>query len=68
MLQCTEDSHADKQWLIQATSLMTDVAAAVNEFKRRKDLGMLADLNLFYCNQILLLEFDLKNVSYNLRY
>ncbi|KAG8196563.1 hypothetical protein JTE90_003576 [Oedothorax gibbosus] len=38
LLKCTEDSHADKQWLIQATNLMTDVAAAVNEFKRRKDL------------------------------
>ncbi|GFR28534.1 dynamin-binding protein [Trichonephila clavata] len=38
LLKVTEDSHPDKQWLIQATSLMTDVASAVNEFKRKKDL------------------------------
>ncbi|XP_015929681.1 rho guanine nucleotide exchange factor 38 isoform X2 [Parasteatoda tepidariorum] len=38
LLKCTEDNHPDKQWLMQATTLMTDVAAAVNEFKRRKDL------------------------------
>ncbi|GIY80564.1 dynamin-binding protein [Caerostris darwini] len=38
LLKVTEDSHPDKQWLMQATNLMTDVASAVNEFKRKKDL------------------------------
>ncbi|XP_055933569.1 dynamin-binding protein-like [Argiope bruennichi] len=38
LLKVTEDSHPDKQWLLQATNLMTDVASAVNEFKRKKDL------------------------------
>ncbi|CAL1281416.1 unnamed protein product [Larinioides sclopetarius] len=38
LLKVTEDSNPDKQWLLQATNLMTDVASAVNEFKRKKDL------------------------------
>ncbi|GFT34885.1 dynamin-binding protein [Nephila pilipes] len=38
LLKVTEDGHPDKQWLMQATGLMTDVASAVNEFKRKKDL------------------------------
>ncbi|GIY49775.1 dynamin-binding protein [Caerostris extrusa] len=33
LLKVTEDSHPDKQWLIQATNLMTDVAI----FKYRKE-------------------------------
>lgn len=39
--QSTEDSHPDKVHLHQALDGMTDVAAAINEFKRRKDLGKL---------------------------
>ncbi len=38
--QCTEDDHPDKDHLIMAMRAMTDVAAAINEYKRRKDLGV----------------------------
>ncbi|XP_054710835.1 rho guanine nucleotide exchange factor 38-like, partial [Uloborus diversus] len=38
LLKCTEDGHPDKPALLQAVNLMTDVATAVNEFKRKKDL------------------------------
>lgn len=38
LVKCTEDGHPDKQSLIKAIGLMTDVATAINEFKRRKDL------------------------------
>ena len=37
--QYTEDDHEDKPNLQKAISTMTDVATAINEFKRRKDLG-----------------------------
>lgn len=37
--QATEDNHPDKRHLLAAVNAMTDVAAAINEFKRRKDLG-----------------------------
>ena len=40
-LQSTEDDHPDKAHLIQAIDSMTDVAAMINEYKRRKDLGEL---------------------------
>ena len=39
-LQCTEDEHPDKAAIIKAIRSMTDVATAINEYKRRKDLGM----------------------------
>ena len=39
LLQNTEEEHADKQLLLAAVNGMTQVAAAINEFKRRKDLG-----------------------------
>ncbi|XP_023239401.1 dynamin-binding protein-like [Centruroides sculpturatus] len=38
LVKCTEDSHLDKKLLSKAVDLMTDVATAINEFKRRKDL------------------------------
>ena len=38
--QATEDDHPDKQPLIKSINAMTDVAAAINEYKRRKDLGL----------------------------
>lgn len=37
--QCTDDSHPDKAGLKQAIGIMSDVATAINEFKRQKDLG-----------------------------
>ena len=40
-MQCTEDDHLDKQDLIKAKVLMSDVAASINESKRRKDIGEL---------------------------
>ena len=36
--QCTEEDHDDKQDLIKAKVLMSDVAASINESKRRKDI------------------------------
>lgn len=38
LLKYTPEIHQDKYNLIQAISVMTDVANAINEFKRRKDL------------------------------
>lgn len=37
--QATEEEHEDRQCLLAAISAMTDVAHAINEYKRRKDLG-----------------------------
>ena len=39
LLQATEDNHPDKAEILQAINAMTDVATAINEYKRRKDLG-----------------------------
>ena len=44
LLQNTEEEHEDKQRLLAAVNGMTQVAAAINEFKRRKDLGTYAIL------------------------
>ncbi|XP_013387330.1 dynamin-binding protein [Lingula anatina] len=38
LLKSTEDSHPDKFPLLTAINAMTDVATAINEYKRRKDL------------------------------
>ena len=37
--QATEDDHPDKKQLRASIGAMTDVATAINEYKRRKDLG-----------------------------
>jgi len=39
VVQVTDESHVDKPYLVVAMTAMTEVAAAINEFKRRKDLG-----------------------------
>lgn len=39
VLQATDDTHCDKPNLSAAVPAMTEVAAAINEYKRRKDLG-----------------------------
>ena len=39
LIQVTDESHPDKHHLVVAMTAMTEVAAAINEFKRRKDLG-----------------------------
>ncbi|XP_052800094.1 dynamin-binding protein-like isoform X2 [Mya arenaria] len=38
LFKATEEDHADKRPLQQAIQAMTDVAQAINEYKRRKDL------------------------------
>ena len=38
LIKCTEAGHADKQDLIQARIIMSDVATSINESKRRKDI------------------------------
>ncbi|XP_070565083.1 rho guanine nucleotide exchange factor 38-like isoform X2 [Ptychodera flava] len=38
LIKVTEEDHADKSNLLKAINTMTDVATAINEFKRRKDL------------------------------
>lgn len=42
--QYTPEIHRDKYNLLKAISVMADVANAINEFKRRKDLG--EDVNI----------------------
>ena len=37
--QCTEEDHGDKEDLRKAVTIMADVAAFINESKRRKDIG-----------------------------
>jgi hypothetical protein len=37
--QCTEDTHKDKPELLNAVKTMMSVAAYINEYKRRKDIG-----------------------------
>ncbi|XP_070200464.1 dynamin-binding protein-like [Littorina saxatilis] len=39
LLKCTEDEHPDKTAITNAMRAMTDVATAINEYKRRKDLA-----------------------------
>lgn len=39
LFQSTEEDHADKTEVLKAINAMTDVAQAINEYKRRKDLG-----------------------------
>ena len=39
LFQSTEEDHADFRHLQAAVVAMRDVAVAINEFKRRKDLG-----------------------------
>ena len=39
LVQVTDESHPDKPHLLVAMTAMTEVAATINEFKRRKDLG-----------------------------
>ena len=38
LLKCTEEEHEDKPDLKEAVALMSDVAAFINETKRRKDI------------------------------
>ncbi|GFO19681.1 dynamin-binding protein-like [Plakobranchus ocellatus] len=38
LLKNTEDDHPDKFGIVEAIKSMTDVAKAINEYKRRKDL------------------------------
>ena len=38
LLKCTEEEHPDKKDLREAVALMSDVAAFINETKRKKDI------------------------------
>ncbi|XP_052067462.1 dynamin-binding protein-like isoform X1 [Mytilus californianus] len=38
LIKCTENSHEDSLEALNGINAMTDVAAAINEYKRRKDL------------------------------
>ncbi|XP_062618724.1 dynamin-binding protein-like, partial [Saccostrea cucullata] len=38
LFKATEDDHPDKKEILTAINAMTDVASAINEYKRRKDL------------------------------
>ena len=44
--QCTEKDHEDRENLLEAVNIMTDVAAFINESKRRKDIGKFPSLFL----------------------
>lgn len=39
LFQSTEEDHSDYRHLMDAVQVMTEVVMAINEFKRRKDLG-----------------------------
>ena len=39
LIKSTEQEHPDKEDLIKAAAMMTDVAGFINESKRRKDIG-----------------------------
>ena len=39
IVQVTDESHVDKPHLVGAVTAVTEVAAAINESKRRKELG-----------------------------
>ncbi len=45
LLQNTPDEHPDKPGLIKAIEVMTIAANDVNEFKRRKELGVNCEIN-----------------------
>ena len=55
--QSTEDSHKDKVEILNGINAMTDVAKAINEYKRRKDLGN------FHIWQPAILDNSLNHVS-----
>jgi hypothetical protein len=38
-IQATEEDHPDKKEILNAINTMTEVASAINEYKRRTDLG-----------------------------
>ena len=48
--QSTEDDHPDKAAITNAIRAMTDVATAINEYKRRKDLGKLLVASVVWCS------------------
>ena len=37
--QCTEEDHCDREDLLNAVNIMSNIAAFINESKRRKDIG-----------------------------
>ena len=39
LIKCTEKDNEDKKDLVEAVTIMADVAAFINESKRRKDIG-----------------------------
>ena len=45
--QCTEIENDDKQDLIEAVTIMADVAAFINESKRRKDIGNYRQIHFY---------------------
>ena len=36
--QCTEEDHCDREDLLNAVNIMSNIAAFINESKRRKDI------------------------------
>ena len=49
LCQSTEGDHPDKVAIANAIRAMTDVATAINEYKRRKDLGESTFLFVGFC-------------------
>ena len=58
--QTTEDDHPDKPALIEARTAMTDVATAINEYKRQKDLGKPMSLMATHGNTLRCICMNLK--------
>ena len=57
-LQCTEIENEDKQDLIEAVAIMADVAAFINESKRRKDIGKKILCTYLHVMKINLFKYD----------
>ena len=46
VFQCTEEDHRDKEDIFKAVTIMSNIAAFINESKRRKDIGKLITLEV----------------------
>ncbi len=63
----TPEIHGDKYNLLKAISVMTDVANAINEFKRRKDLGECVKCIPLQVKAHLVMRFTLRKKENNCR-
>ena len=63
--QCTEEDHCDREDLLNAVNIMSNIAAFINESKRRKDIGKF-DKYENYCNVVKLNYISFLNSYYRI--